>query len=356
VCIALWFAAANSGIGAPPKVPMKDFEVASQRADIAAVIGFAAAEMAGQRTANPMVGFVPQAREALSGEKEIYAGFGTPRFLMTRFAQSTSNPEWVELGVVLSYVDGLLRRCSVSVLLECEWKSGKITVHQARMRPVVSPEPETLVYIVPAQRVPRDLLAGKTHAELLVWLTQNALKNEEIKGEPMPCFVFALTMDRMKGCGRIALAIDGAAEGIPEPAKGSRSLDYNGWPVALLHGTFRWRSDPEFFVKVVEVPDAEGGKPQLMGVVGSKLAAAHSAGDAKGTAKRKTGVSADPAPAGNPADLLEKARRDCRAAYDKMMSFLAEGNGDTKEGMKAYDDYVKAKAACDKIRSEQKTR
>jgi hypothetical protein len=31
---------------------------------------------------------------------------------------------------------------------------------------------------VPAQRVPRDLLAGKTHAELLVWLTENALKAE----------------------------------------------------------------------------------------------------------------------------------------------------------------------------------
>jgi hypothetical protein len=58
----------------------------------------------------------------------------------------------------------------------------------------------------------------------------------------------------------------------------------------------------------------------------------------------------------NSGVTLEKARSDCQAAYERMTSFLARGEGDTKDGMKAYDDYVKAKAAYDKILAEQKDR
>ena len=256
-----------------PEMPMSEEAVVRERADIAAVIRFAAVEIAGETVDHPMVSFTDSARASLRSDPFNFAQMGVPRFVLMRFVQAEDDPELVELGFVLIYVDGLKRRCSLSVLLHCKWSSERVLVEKAHVRPTVPPTPETMIFIVPAARVPRGLLLDRSHSELLVWLVEHAMDEEDLTGAPQPCFIFALALDRMLHSGSIGLAVDGTPGAIPAPDPGSRSLDYDGWPVAVLNGTFNWRQQPHFLVKVVHVPPegVEDAELQLLGVLDSNL-------------------------------------------------------------------------------------
>jgi hypothetical protein len=249
-----------------PDVPITDAQVLEERPDVAVLVMAAAWELQRQTFETPMVTFSESARTALRAD--------TPRFAVMRFTESETNPVQTEVGVVMVFTDALFRHTSVSVLLTCTWgeNGDHITVDTATVTRVVSPDPTMTLTIIPADRVPKDLLTSKTHAELLPWIIDSGATEEEFSsGAADECYLFAVVYDRLAPGDELGLlaAVDPA--GLAGQAGNARDFDYNGWHVAMMQGTFKWLGDETFYIKVVHTPADHEIAPQVIGILSSQL-------------------------------------------------------------------------------------
>lgn len=177
---------------------------------------------------------------------------------------------------MLNFVDALLRRTSVSVLLTCSWSEtgDHINVHSARAIRTTPPEMQMSLTLVPADRVPPDLLVDCSHGELLAWLVENRATEEELADDrARDCYLFAAVYNRLRPGGKLTLRVSDNSAG-PEGQSGNATdLNYHGWHVAVLRGRFQWKGDEPFYVKVVHLSGAEGVPPRVLGVLSSDLEA-----------------------------------------------------------------------------------
>jgi hypothetical protein len=254
--------------------PVSDTQVVEERPDIATVIYTAAARLRGIDTPSENVTFAPAAQVSLEAGAFDADGFGRPRFTLMRYVEAEDADDRAEIGAVLVFSDGLTRRAHVSLLMDCVWSkdSAHITVETARVERVSSPAPEMMLAIVPAERVPADLLKRNTHAELLGWIIENRATDEELhSGGADDCYLFAVVYDRFAPGATLGIRISDSSYGGDGDAGNTRDIDYDGWHVAVMRGTFEWIGDPLFFVKVVSTSGADDTTPQVLGVLSSHL-------------------------------------------------------------------------------------
>jgi len=285
ITILLIFAMTGAVGAAKKDGPIHDTQVIEGRADIAALVSAAALEMQGQSVDSHMVTFSSSARDTLRSDGFNLPGFGKPRFLLLRFAESESDQDQTEVGVVMSFVDPLLRRAAISMLLTCRWADdGKsIAVDSATVDHITPPEPEMVLTIVPANRVPKDLLATRTHAELLPWIIENRATEEELyNGDADECYLFAFTHNRLAPDASLEILVDDDPEGTRGDAGSGEDYDYGGWHVAVLRGRFDWDGDEAFYVKVVHTRPEDPRNPRLLGVLSSELEPVHPGDRKKG--------------------------------------------------------------------------
>ena len=262
-----------------PEPPVASEEVESKRPDIAAVVYAAALQMRGSSVDTSPVSFSAAAQQALREESHIYRGFGRPLYSVLRFVQSAGQENVYDLGVAMFFVDAGLRRSAVYGELTYTLGETQIAVQSARLSPIVPDRPQTVLSIVPADRVPNDLLQTyPTHAELLPWVVANALSAGEQATVPSgkkPYYIFAASLDRWAEGAKLEIRISDDANGMDGEAGGCMDTDYEGWHVAALPGQFALNTTPEFFIKMIYTPgiDVKPGKrePRLLGVYSSYL-------------------------------------------------------------------------------------
>ncbi len=265
--------------------PVSDTQVLDKRPDVAATIYAAAAEMRGIDSNLPEVSFTPAARQALRADGFDYVGFGPPRFTLMRFAESESDPDQIEIGAVMVFSDALLRRVSMSVLLTCTWnESGDhITVHSATAQRVTPAPPKVLLVIVPASRVPADLLTTHSHAQLLPWLLANKATDEELAaGDADECYLFAFNYDRFNPGATLNIVIGRKPGDLDGKAGNGQDIDYDGWHVAVMNGTFEWQGKDTFYIKVLQTSSPPDSARAAVLLLSSDLVVVDSLGRAVG--------------------------------------------------------------------------
>ena len=264
--------------------PVASEEIESKRPDIAAVVYAAALQMRGSSVDTSPVSFSAAAQQALREESHIYGGFGRPLYSVLRFVQSGGQENVYDLGVAMFFVDAGLRRSAVYGEFTYVLGETQIVVQSARLSPIVPDRPQTVLSIVPADRVPNDLLQTyRTHAELLPWVVVNALSAGEQATVPsgkQPYYIFAASLDRLAEGATLEIRISDDANGLVGEAGDCMDMDYEGWHVAVLPGQFAFSTTPEFFIKMIYTPgtDVKPGKrePRLLGVYSSYLKAVQS--------------------------------------------------------------------------------
>jgi len=262
-----------------PEPPVASEEVESKRPDIAAVVYAAALQMRGSSVDTSPVSFSAAAQQALREESHIYRGFGRPLYSLLRFVRSDGQENVYDLGVAMFFVDAGLRRSAVYGEFTYALGETQIVAQSARLSPIVPDRPQTVLSIVPADRVPNDLLQTyPTHAELLPWVVVNALSAGEQATVPsgkQPYYIFAASLDRLAEGAKLGIRISDDANGMDGEAGGCMEVDYEGWHVAVLSGQFAFSTTPEFFIKMIYTPgaDVKPGKrePRLLGVYSSYL-------------------------------------------------------------------------------------
>ncbi len=262
--------------------PIADTQVIEERPDIATLIYTTALEMRGQDTETTEVTFAPAARAALRADGFDYDGFGRPRFTLMRLAENEANADQTEVGVVMIFTDALLRQTSVSVLLTCTWSAegDHITVDAATANRVSPPQFTMALTIVPTSRVPKDLLTKYTHAELLPWILANRATEEELaNGDADECYLFAMVYDRLTADATLGILIADEPDGLSGQSGNCEDIDYNGWHLAILRGTFDWEGDQMFYAKVVHTPGRDPHSPQVIGILSSQLTPVDEHGD-----------------------------------------------------------------------------
>jgi len=263
-----------------PDPPVPDTTVIAERPDLHALLLSAALELRGQPGDSNVVTFTPAARKGLRGDGFDYKGFGRPRYVLMRLVEVDSGQ--VEVGAVLNFVDALLRRTSVSVLLSCSWSedAGHIDVHSARAVQTTPPDMQMSLTLVPADRVAADLLMDRSHGELLSWLVENRATKEELADDrAKDCYLFAVVYNRLRPAGKLSLRVSETPAGPEGQTGNSTDLNYHGWHVAVLRGQFQWEGDQPFYVKVVHLSGAEGIPPRVLGVLSSDLEPVSPAGE-----------------------------------------------------------------------------
>jgi len=265
-----------------PEPPVASEEIESKRPDIAAVVYAAALQMRGSSVDTSPVSFSAAAQQALRQETHIYRGFGRPLYSLLRFVRSDGQENVYDLGVAMFFVDAGLRRSAVYGEFTYALGETQIVVQSARLSPIMPDRPQTVLSIVPADRVSNDLLQTyPTHAELLPWVVVNALSAGEQATVPsgkQPYYIFAASLDRLAEGAKLEIRISNDANGMDGEAGDCMDTDYEGWHVAVLSGQFALNTTPEFFIKMIYTPgaDVKPGKrePRLLGVYSSYLHAA----------------------------------------------------------------------------------
>ena len=213
--------------------PISDQQIEKNRKDISTVIKESILLLIGAKHPNNMVHFNPTAIKELQKDQFHYEGFSDYNFIVNRFIRD-KNTKKVELGVIVSFTDSLLRRSSISMLLTCRWKKNEIEVLNIKIKQLVPPKLMSVLFIVPENKVPKTLLSAGNHAELMQWLSRNAsFDNAHKNTKNAMYYLFAINLDRLKKGSKVELRISKKKEGTEGNTYGGIDIDYNGWHVAI---------------------------------------------------------------------------------------------------------------------------
>ncbi len=251
-----------------PQPPVPDTQVRLERPDIDAAILAAALTMRGINPGEPSVTITPAARDALQSETFNYDSFSRPRYTLMRLVESKKVPGKVEVGAALSFLDAMMRRTTISLLMSCEWadEGKRIIISQASIQQIVPAQPKTLLLIIPARRVPKDVLTINSHASLLSWLIDNRATSEELmNGSADECYLFALVYDRLAPGDKLSMCVSNSSTGTGCDSGNAVDIDcYQGWHVAVMQGRFDWKGDQPFYIKVIYTPSGSNEKRVIL--------------------------------------------------------------------------------------------
>jgi hypothetical protein len=228
-----------------------------ERPDIGAVVYASVLQMRHSQTDTYPVIFSPDAQRELHRDSFQYLGFGKPLYSVTHFVQENEQENLYNLGVIMSFTDAAFRRCAVFCEFDYAIEEEQILVKQVAVKQLVPDQPQTLLAIVPADRVPDDLLQmHPTHIDLLQWIFVNSLKVDELPEIPskQPYYILAATLDRIDKGAKLQIRVSDDKSGLEGVAGGCMDVDYEGWHVAIIQGEFTLKTDQEFFVKILYTP------------------------------------------------------------------------------------------------------
>lgn len=249
--------------------------------DLSLVIGASVLRMRGvddPETTWPII-FSSPAGAGLQEPDFDYDGFTLVGVALTDWDLLAAAPPTLTLNALLIFGDPAGRRATMSLIADYGFTEENMVIGSASALTLAPPDPEVRLFIVPAEDVPDDVLdveAGEL--ELLHHVAAHAVG---VSGSAQPpttardYYVFAFIVDRLPPDAQVQLRVSDTPEGIDGEAGNAVDVDFHGWRVAVLRGTFTLNSGPELFIKAVYTPGGdtppEQRSPRLAAVFSSHL-------------------------------------------------------------------------------------
>jgi hypothetical protein len=266
---------ALAGSAAPESfTPLSDTAVVEQMPEIAALIYTAAAEMRGVGRPGEHIQFSNAARNALRADDFHYRGFGNPRFKLMHCYRHEAKPHSISVAAIMVFSDALLRHTTLSIFLEAGFRNDNrnIYVDSAKLIQMVPVQTKSTICIVPASRVPRDLLVTHSHTDLLPWIIANRATNEEMReGSANDCFIFAVCYDRLLLGDKLGIELARNTANGKWDAVNCKDLNYENWHLAVLRGEFNWSAEKPFSIRLVRTSADADKPPVALASLSSKL-------------------------------------------------------------------------------------
>ncbi len=230
--------------------------------DLTLVVSAAVLRMRGlddPETIWPVV-FSPEAAAELGQSAAAFGRFTLVGSMLQDWSLLSAEPFNLTLDSLLYFADPTGRRAIVSLLVVYGFTELNVEIRRARIETVAPDVPEARLFVVPAADVPDSVLdAGADQLALLEHVVANAVGGERpVPTTPEDYYVFAIMMDRLPADSDIRLRLGNAPDGVAGNDGNAVTVDYHGWRVAVLRGTFALGTGQEFFFKVVHRPGDDG--------------------------------------------------------------------------------------------------
>ena len=266
----LALAAAACVADAPPPLQITERSGMSKRSQ-AVADALSGVLLGAAQPADPAVRFAEGADTGLTPDGYHYPGFKVTGlglyFDEALGAKAGKKGDSLTSGLVtLENADG--RRAKVIFrALHGEAQGGNLVIREAATGPAPVDDPEVKVFLVPADKVEKDIAAAvaDSFGAFRALMAGAAVTPEAARrahaSDATPFYVAAFPRDRTSPSAKLTLKVsDNANADLPFGYTGaSRLLDYDGWKVAVLSGTFRADTDTPLYVKAVFEPGDEAG-------------------------------------------------------------------------------------------------
>ena len=165
------------------------------------------------------------------------------------------------------------RRAAALFLSRFRSEKNTIVIKEARVEPLYSTKPEPVMFIVPADSLPKSAnLFPDSYMELLKFAGNNAVvPSSEKSEESMEYAVFVFLLDRISPSAELQVKVSSDRTSIYGYKKATRYLDFNGWRVGILTGQFclsGWGQVKPLYIKAVFIPGKEVGKMRATRLIG----------------------------------------------------------------------------------------
>ena len=211
-----------------------------------------------------------------------YDGFVLSAIAVTDYRESVEPPETVSLEVVLSFVDIVGRRATVSLFVDYGFSDSTLNVSEAVAVPLGPDIPEVRMFVVPVDAMPPDAFrSDTTQFELLRLAAANDVagrQGESLGSVPQEYYLLGFVVDRLWPDAIVELRVSDDPEGLVGAEANSLELDFQGWRVAVLRTVLALNTGDETFVKTIYQPGSDNPPaeraPRLAGVFSSHVSAA----------------------------------------------------------------------------------
>ena len=246
----------GSGYDLPPPVAAGQSQVPADAASAAAAI---MERMRGAGSGGVEgAGFAPNVGLDLGEKRFAYRDFAVKDQVLLR--HGVGDGGGTTAAGRLDLEDPLGRRTAVLYYADYRSTDDGIEITRAQTATLFSLSPEALVFVVPAERL-EGAPGGvpRTHAGLLEFAAANAVSWDAPRQVPAGArdfVILAFLLDRISPSAEVSVKISESRDGTGGYAGASRYVDFDGWRVGILPGTFDLRRS-KLFVKVVFKPGEE---------------------------------------------------------------------------------------------------
>ena len=240
--------------------------------DAAKVVTATAAVMLGLNGPSD-VQFADRAMSRIKQESDVGALF---RVKNTRLLAYRTSPDGNngEMTSYIDFIDGLGRRCTWQLTARYQKSASAIQVVDAAVQPVYDAEPESVMFIVPANAFPfSPASCPESFVRLYQAAGERAISPHDAKnmGLENDWVMIVFFMDRISPSAKMELSLSSEAVGMGGYSKDSRYIDYNGWRVGMAVGRFTIMDNAtlkDLYLKAIYTPGEEAGFLRMSHLVG----------------------------------------------------------------------------------------
>jgi len=222
------------------------------------------------------VSFSAAAGSVLTRERTLFQGFTLSHVELYVHSATESNGR-------MKLESPFGRTASFTYNMKYTASGTTLAVNDVSLDPVFSRLPEPAMFVVPAEKVPRnDTMKPSSYGDLLQFAVMNAIDPNNpalISGQMHEYVMFIFFVDRVSTSAKVEVKISDEAYSYGGYKDSTRYLDFDGWRVALLSGKFSLSnksitnpgavSDSNgLFLKAIFTPGKEAGLLRLPQQVG----------------------------------------------------------------------------------------
>ena len=181
--------------------------------------------------------------------------FGSRRFRFSRYEPLPGTPEGRSIAALVDMEDGAGRRLTAEFEAEYRLQNGKLVLERTFWAFTPAEAPELDLYVVPAAALNPALGRGDngySYRKLRQALARTAVDLQDPGSWPQgeqDYMIVVMVRDRVAPEAKLVMGVSRKRDGSLASSGRVQRYRYNGWPVAVLPGTFDLMG-PRFWVQV----------------------------------------------------------------------------------------------------------
>jgi len=200
----------------------------------------------------------PSATNALKSpgfNLETFTLIGTA---LTDWSKLSDKPLAYSINAMLIFADPVGRRATLSLVADYHIQPDHIEISNASLLPMTPPDPDIVLFVVPAKDVTDDILTGRvSDAAFLEFMSEKAVtKQGDAPSTEQDYYVFSYSIDRLLPDAYVELQDEQSTSGL-------KTINFHGWQVAIARASFAINSGQEKTFKAIYQPGLEALNQKL---------------------------------------------------------------------------------------------